>query len=324
MSIRSQIRSWVRESDYRRYIVYLGFLLVLAFFATFGGNFLTSSNLATIGRQTAPISIMAVGTAYVLSAREIDLSIGAVVAVGALLSARTLESTGSIGLATLAGIGGGGLFGLFNGLVTVKGRIPSFLVTLGSLSIAAGLARLIAPLSGIPIRDDRFLFLFGSGHVGILSMLVVWTIVVAGIGHLIYHHTRYGRHVMATGGNVAAAQSVGINTDRIKISVLTLSGMSAGLAGMLYTGRLHIARYTHGGEGDLLSVIAAVVIGGTSLFGGRGSIIGAIAGSLILGMVNNGLVLMGLEVPVQQMVRGGIIIVAVLVSLRESREVRGD
>jgi ribose transport system permease protein len=300
--------------------VYLGFIAILVFFAITLSDrgFLTSGNLMNIIRQTTPISIMAIGMAFALSAGEIDLSVGAVVALAALVTGIVLREANMV-LAIPAGLGVGLGVGLVNGFITVKVRIPSFLVTLGSLSIVTGLARTITDLQAVPIQDQPYNYVFGSGSFGDVSILFLWTAGAALIGHAVYRHTRFGRHVLATGGNRSAADSVGIRTGRIKISVLVITAMTAAVAGMLYAGRLHGARYTLG-ETDLLTVIAAVVIGGTSLFGGRGSIIGAVIGSIIMGMVNNGLILMGLDVAEQMMARGVIIILAVALSLREARE----
>lgn len=307
--------------DVRDYIVYLGFLLILAFFAVVlrDTGFLTFDNFMNIMRQTAPIAVMAVGMAFVLSAGEIDLSIGSVVALAALAAALTVRQTGSVVLAVAAGFGVGLVIGLFNGLATVLLRIPSFLVTLGTLSIAAGLARAITTLDAVPITNQTFNFWLGSGDVGPVSILLVWTGAVVGVGHFLYRNTKFGLRVLATGGNADAALSVGIKTARVKVVTLVISGVLASFAGMLYAGRLHGARYTLG-EADLLTVIAATVVGGTSLFGGRGSIIGALFGALIMGTLNNGLVIMGLSVSEQMMARGIIIIVAVALSLREPRE----
>lgn len=305
----------------REYIVYVGFVLILVFFAVVlrDTGFLTVSNFMNITRQTAPIAVMAVGMAFVLSTGEIDLSVGSVVALSALVAAITLRSTDNVVLVVAAALGVGFAVGLFNGLATVVLRIPSFLVTLGTLSIAAGLARAITSLDAIPITNQTFNFWLGSGEFGPVSMLLVWTVVVVVVGHLLYRNTRFGRRVLATGGDPDAALSVGINTARVKATVLVMSSVLASLAGMLYAGRLHGARYTLG-EADELTVIAATVVGGTSLFGGRGSIIGALVGALIIGMLNNGLVIMGLSISEQMMARGAIIIVAVALSLRESRE----
>lgn len=314
------LRARLRRVEWRHYVVYLGFIAILVFFSIVvgGRGFLTFSNLMNIVRQTAPISVMAVGMAFALSSGEIDLSIGSTVALSALVTAIVLRDA-NMAVAIAAGLGVGLAVGLFNGLITVKVRIPSFLVTLGSLSIVAGLARTITDLQAVPVQNQTFTDAFGSATYGPFSILFVWTLGALAVGHAVYRHTRFGRHVLATGGNRSAADSVGINTGRIKVAVLMISATTAALAGMLYAGRLHGARYTLG-EADLLTVIAAVVIGGTSLFGGRGSIIGAVIGSIIMGMVNNGLILMGLQVAEQMMARGIIIILAVALSLREARE----
>jgi ribose transport system permease protein len=304
--------------SWRNYVVYLGFLVVFAFFAVvLGRDFVTVSNLLNIIQTSAPISVMAVGTAFVLSAGEIDLSIGAIVALAALVTARLLELTNPL-FAVLGGLAVGLGFGAFNGIITVKVRIPSFLVTLGTLSIVAGLARIITDLQSVPVLEGRYLAVFGSGSIGAISSLVIWTIVVLLVGHLVYRHTAFGQHVLATGGNRKAAESVGINTDRVKVAVLMISGLTAALAGLLYSGWLQGARYSLG-EADLLTVIAAVVVGGTSLFGGKGSIVGAVVGSLLMGMLGNGLILMGLDVSQQMVARGVIIILAVALSLSERR-----
>ena len=139
------------------------------------------------------------------------------------------------------------------------------------------------------------------------------------LGQLVLRKTSFGRYVLATGGNKVSAVYSGINTNRVKMAVLILNGLFASLAGILYAGRLHGARYSLG-DSDLLLVIAAVIIGGTSLFGGKGTVVGAIIGSLIMGMINNGLVLMGLNVSLQMIFRGVIIIASVSLSLREAKE----
>ncbi len=318
LGLRGRTDAW--SFDVRDYVVYIGFLVILAFFAFVlrDTGFLTVANFMTIIRQTAPITVMAVGMVFVLSAGEIDLSIGAVVALSALTAALMLQSTDSVWLAVAASLGVGLAVGLVNGLVTVVARIPSFLVTLGTLSIVEGLARVITSLDSVPVINPTFTNLFGSGQLGPLSILLLWSAGIVFVGHLLYRNTRFGRRVLSTGGNSQAAISVGIKTARVKVAVLMMSASCAALAGVLYAGRLHGARYTLG-EADLLTVLAAVVIGGTSLFGGKGSVVGALTGSIIMGMLGNGLVLMGLSVAEQMIARGIIIIVAVVLSLRETR-----
>ena len=309
-----------RKFNLNEYIVYLGFLVIFAFFSItlFNRGFLTGTNLMNITQQTTMISVMAIGMTFVLSAGEIDLSIGSVVAISAMISALLLRYS-NVFVAVLAGLATGALVGFINGIFVTRVRIPSFIVTLGMSAIASGFARLITNLESIPVDNDAFNFIFGSGDVGPIPVLFIWTIVLAAIGQTVLRKTAFGRFTLATGSNKVSAIYSGINTNRIKMAVLILNGVLASLAGILYTGRLHGARYSLG-DSDLLFVIAAVIIGGTSLFGGKGTVIGAIIGSLLMGMINNGLVLMGLNVSLQMIFRGVIIIASVSLSLREAKQ----
>jgi ribose transport system permease protein len=189
-------------------------------------------------------------------------------------------------------------------------------VTLGMLGIASGLAMWITSSAPKPILDQTYNDIFGSAEIFGLPILVLWTLVAVVIGHVILRKRPFGRYVLATGGNEEAARFSGIPTRRIVFTVMVASAVVAGIAGMLYAGRLQSGRFSWG-QGDELSVIAAVVLGGTSLFGGRGTVIGALAGSLLIGMINNGMLILGLEYSQQQIVRGTIIILAVAVAGRD-------
>lgn len=308
-----------RSIDYRNYVVYAGFLLILLVLsvALRDDGFFTQQNLTNILLQTAPITVMAVGTVFVLSTGEIDLSIGSVVALSSLVAATQLRDNGlAAGIA--AGLATGILVGLVNGLLVTKLRLPSFLVTLGMMGLVIGLAQRLTGLQAVPSTDELFNGLFGSGTLAGISTLILWSLAAVGLGHYVYRHTRTGAHVLAVGDNPRASRVSGINVDRIKVGALVASGLCAAIAGMLYTGRLHGATYTLG-SADLLTVIAAVVVGGTRLSGGRGTIVGALIGSLILGLLNNGLILAGLSVSEQQIARGLIILVAVALTLREDK-----
>lgn len=309
----------LRRTNASSYFVYVAFVLIFAAMAItlHGDGFLQRQNLINIALQTAPITVMAVGTVFVLSTGEIDLSIGAAVALSALISASELRDHGIV-VGIVAGVATGVVIGLINGFLVTKLRLPSFLVTLGMMGLVAGLAQRITLLQAVPTTNVYFNGLFGSGSLAGISTLVIWSGLAVILGHWIYRHTRIGAHLLASGDNVRAARVSGIRVDRIKIGVFIGSGLCAAVAGMLYTGRLHGATYTLGSS-DLLTVIAAVVVGGTRLFGGRGSIVGALAGSLILGMLNNGLILAGLSDPEQQIARGLIILIAVALTLREDK-----
>jgi ribose transport system permease protein len=300
-------------------VIYIGFVLVFAFFAITlrDRGFLGSDNLFAIVRQTAPVLIMALGMTYVISTADIDLSIGSNVGLTALVTAMMLRDHGLV-VSVVAGLAVGAGIGLVNGLLTTKMRLPSFLVTLGMMSVVAGVTQRLTNLIAVPIVNTNFNSWFGSGSWGPIPGLLIWAVVGVAVGHLFYKRTRFGQHVLATGGNREAASSVGINTDRIRIAVFVISGVAAAVAGMLYAGYLHSAQYSLGTT-DLLTAIAATVIGGTSLFGGRGSIVGAAIGALLMGVLNNGLVLMGLSVAEQTTIRGLLIICAVALSMRERR-----
>ena len=311
------MRSFLIKLDVQKYVVYLGFLAIFLFFAAtlHDDGFLSTRNLSNIVLQTAPATIMAIGLVFALSAGEIDISFGSIVAVAALAAAVAMRSQPAL-VGVLAGMGVGIAIGAVNGVLVAYLKLPSFLVTLATLGLFAGVARSMTNLQSVPVVNDFFTGFFGSGAVGGVPSLIIWTIAAAAIGHVIYRETRFGAHVIATGDDSQAAQVSGIRVPHIRFLVLTICGGCAGLAGLLYAGRLQAAKYTLG-ESDLMTVIAAVIVGGTALNGGKGSIIGACVGSLLMGMLNNGLILMGLSVSGQMIVRGLIILFAVAVSLRE-------
>lgn len=309
----------IRVKNIKNYIVYISFACIFVFFAITLANrgFLTGSNLMNIARQTAMISVMAVGMTFVLSAGEIDLSIGSIVALASLTTALGLRNWGLVP-GIVIGLLTGLVFGAINGLFVAKIGVPSFLVTLGMTGIITGLARWITNLQSIPIVNDTYNFIFGSGDIGPVSILFIWTVVLLVIGQLGLKKTKFGWSTLAVGGNKVSANYSGISVNGIKMKVMMLNGVLAALAGMLYAGRLHGARYTLG-ETDLMTVIAAVIIGGTSMAGGKGSVIGSVVGSIIMGMINNGLILMGLSVDQQMIFRGIIIIVAVSLTMGEKQ-----
>jgi ribose transport system permease protein len=307
----------LRKTNPSRYVIYVGFLVIFAVFAIIlrDEGFLTTFNLFNIVQQSAPITVMAVGMVFVLTSGEIDLSIGSIVAVSALLAAVVLRDwPWPFGIA--AGLAAGAAIGALNGALVAYGRLPSFLVTLATMGVFAGVARRMTALQSVPIENDAFNGLLGSGSLFGIPSLILWTIAAVCIGYFFFRQTRYGAHIHATGDSARAARATGIKVLRVRFSVLVLSGMLAAFAGVLYAGRLHGARYTLG-ETDLLTVIAAVIVGGTRLNGGYGSIVGALIGSLLMSMLNNGLILMGYQPSDQMIARGLIILIAVALTLRE-------
>lgn len=305
-------------ANWRQNIIYIGFVVIFLVFALTLNDkgFLNPNNLLNIVRQTAMIAVMAVAMTFVLSAGEIDLSVGAVAGLATVTVAMAIAVAGPVG-GILAGLATGLAVGMFNGWLTTKIGIPSFLTTLAMMGIAKGVAMWISDTAAVPILSPTYSWIFGGGSVGPIPVLMFWMALIAGVGHIALRRSGFGRRVLATGGGETAARYSGIDTASIKFRVLVLSSCAAALAGMLYAGRLQSGRFQLG-EGDELSVIAAAVLGGTSLFGGKGTVIGTIVGALMIGLINNGLILMGLEFSQQLIARGGIIILAVALSQKRA------
>ena len=301
-------------TNWRQNIIYIGFVGIFIFFAITLGHkgFLDTNNLLNIVRQTAPIAIMAVAMTYVLAAGEIDLSIGAVAGLASVAAAMAMD-VGGVPLGILAGVATGLIVGVINGVISTRIGIPTFLTTLAMMGVAKGTSMWVSGTKAVPILSDGYNWFFGGGYVGPLPVLLFWMVIAAAIGHIVLRRTTFGRWVLATGGSETAARYSGVNTRNIKFKVLIISSFAAAIAGMLYAGRFQTGRFQLG-EGDELSVIAAAVLGGTSLFGGKGTVIGSIMGALMIGLINNGLILAGLEFSQQLIARGAIIILAVAIS----------
>ncbi|WP_407267823.1 ABC transporter permease [Radiobacillus sp. PE A8.2] len=298
--------------DWRDFIVYLAFVTVFLFFAITIGDqgFLTISNISNIIRATTMITIMATAMTFVIASGEIDLSIGATVAFAALCTSLAMQAgLGLIG-GIVSGLLAGVLIGSINGFLTTIVAIPSFLVTLGMMQLVRGVAMWMTDTSPVPVNNENFLKIFGTDSIGPIPTLVIWSVSVLFIGHILLKKTSFGRKILATGGNSISASYSGVNTKKVKFYALIISGIGAAIAGMLYSGAMQSARYTFG-QADELTVIAAVILGGTNLYGGRGSVAGTIAGSLLIGTINNGLIIIGLSVSQQMVISGAIIILAV-------------
>jgi len=304
--------------DWRQNIIYIGFIAIFLIFALTLNDrgFLNPNNLLNIVRQTAMIAVMAIAMTFVLSSGEIDLSVGAVAGLASVTVALAVSFAGPFA-GILAGLATGIAIGVFNGWLTTKIGIPSFLTTLAMMGIAKGLAMWVSGTAAVPILSQSYAWWFGGGSIGPIPVLLFWILILGAVGHLVLKRTGFGRRVLATGGGEQAASYSGINTAKIKFRVLVISSTAAALAGMFYAGRLQSGRFQLG-EGDELSVIAAAVLGGTSLFGGKGTVIGTLVGAMMIGLINNGLILIGLEFSQQLIARGGIIILAVALSQKRA------
>jgi len=295
----------------------LAYAAVAIFFTVAAGNFLTTENLTIIAQQTAAVSVAAFAMTMVILMGGIDLSVGSILALSSVIVGVLLRDGTPIVLAVAAAIAAGALVGVFNGLVTVRWTLQPFLVTLGMLSIARGLAELIANGETIPILRDPFLNLF-AGTVGGIPVAAFWTLGILAVAHLILRHTVFGRRIYAIGGNEQAAIQAGVRVKRVKVIVYVFSGAAAALAGLITSARLS-SGLPGGGVGFELDAIAAVVLGGTGFRGEGGSVVGTLFGALTIGTVSNGLTLMNVDPYVQKAVTGAIIIGAVVLGSTRMR-----
>jgi ribose/xylose/arabinose/galactoside ABC-type transport system permease subunit len=295
----------------RPYALYFAFAILLVVFSFASPWFLSIDNFLNIGRQTALVSIIAIGMTFVIIARQIDLSVGSTLALSGMSAALAMANAGDNWIiGALAGLGTGALVGAINGVIITRLNIPSFLVTLGSLSAARGLALLVTTTKPVIITNDSFIAIFGEGDIFGVPVPIIWTLLAVIAGILLLHYSVFGRQVYAAGGNPTAALYSGINIKRVTTLAFVLTGMLAGLAALVLSARSHAAR-PDVVQGLELDVIASVTLGGCSLFGGRGFVLGTLLGSLIIGTLNNGLVLLGVSSSLQLVIKGAIIVAAV-------------
>ncbi len=291
--------------------------------STFGGpgvfesTFLNWSNLSQVVRALSFIAIMAVGQALVIIAGGIDLSVGSLLGMSGVVSAVLLNDGFSVPAATALGLLSGLASGFVNGLLVTEAKLPPFIATLGMMSIARGLA--FGLTGGETIRDLPESFLaMGQHEIFNVPIPIIIMAVFAVVTGYFLKLTRWGRYIYAIGGNEEAAVYSGVKVGTMKIVVYSLSGLSAGIAGVLFTSRFGVGQST-AGLGYELDVIAAAVIGGISLSGGRGTVLGAIIGSLLMGILRNGLVLLNVSAYWQQVAIGLVIVLAVILDRKTKR-----
>jgi ribose transport system permease protein len=282
--------------------------------------FLTANNLASVARQTAVFNTMALGMTIVIISGGIDLSVGSILGLSGLIGTMALERGYPIVISMLIGVGAGTLCGLFNGLMVTRLRIPPFVVTLGTLGIFRGLALIFS--NGLPVHriPPGFSFL-GEGNIAGVPF-VLWMLVICAVAvHVVLEHTRLGRYAFAIGSNRIASIYAGIPVNFHVTAVYAIGGALTGLAGMIEASRLMTGQPT-AGQGYELQAIAAVVIGGGSLNGGEGSVVGTLIGAFIMGLLSNGADLLNISNYWQQVIIGSVIILAVtLDEVRKRRAV---
>lgn len=302
----------------------LPFLTLIALFITLSiasPNFLTATNLSSVVRQTAVINIMALGMTLIIVSGGIDLSVGSILAMGGLLGTMAMEHKLSIPTGMAIGIAVGMLCGLANGAMITSLRINPFIVTLGTMGIYRGLALIIS--NGLPVHEipQRFSYLGEGTLLGV--PFVLWILLLCAVlMHVILEHTRLGRYAFAIGSNPDAAFYAGVPVAFHTISVYGIAGLLTGLAGMIEASRLMTGQPT-GGQGYELQAIAAVVIGGGSLRGGEGSVLGTLIGAFIMGLLSNGSDLLGTNPYWQQVIIGSVIILAVAFDELRKRRMTG-
>jgi inositol transport system permease protein len=305
--------------------ILLGLVLVLSIATP---SFLQPQNLINVVRQISVIGLLAIGVTVVIISTGIDLSLGSVLALASVVAASVAQSPDwarpmypglqlPVLVAFGAGLAVGALCGLINGALIAGFRIPPFIATLGMMTAARGVALIYSngrPISGL---KEEFNFIGQGSILGIPVPIIILAIVAVG-AHLMLHNTRFGRHVYAVGGNEQAARVSGLNLTRIKILIYVFAGLLAGLGGLVLSARIGSGQPTLG-QGAELDAIAAAVIGGTSFAGGIGTIWGTLVGALIIGVINNGLDLLNVSPFSQQVVKGVIIVIAIIIDERKNR-----
>jgi len=297
----------------RRGTSVLFLLAVILICSLLSPAFFTTQNAINVARQISVVTILAFGQTMLIIAGQIDLSVGAVAGMAGVFSCIFYLNVPSLVLALLFGVLLGGLFGIFNGLVITRFKAPPFIVTLAMQTVATGIILLYTGGQNVyNIGDFR---LWGQGSIGILPVPVLIMLVVLVIVYLILHHMKFGRYLYAIGGNEKAAEASGIQVGRTKFIAYVMSGMLAGLAGVLLMSRLN-SGMPSAGTGYETDAIMAAVIGGTSFTGGVGTAFGTLIGSMIIGILNNILNLMGVQSYVQQISKGLLIVIAVVIDIK--------
>lgn len=293
-------------------------VLILIGFTISSEYFFTSRNLKNLGAQSSIVMALALGQFLVILIRGIDISVGAVMGFSAVTAAVVVGGGGNGLLFVAVALLAGAAVGLVNGLVIVKGKLPQpFIITLATLGVAAGLAQLFTDGTAVVGLPD-VVGTFGAGSVGPIPTPVV---IVALLGLALFYattQTRWGRWLYALGGNPEGAKRMGLPVDRLTIAAFTISGLTAGVAGLIAAGRTDTATPL-AGTGSELDAIIAVVVGGASLFGGRGTILNVVVGALILGSIRNGLDLMNVSPYMQQVAVGVIVVLALELDVVRSR-----
>ncbi|HBI6910534.1 ABC transporter permease subunit [Clostridium perfringens] len=305
------------KANISKYKSLIGLVLLCIVITIVTPNFLSVSNITNVFTQVSVNAIIAIGMTFVILTGGIDLSVGSTLAISGAVGASIVKSTRNVFLAIIVAAVIGIAVGLINGLLVSKGKLQAFIVTLATMTIFRGATLVFTDGTPISKLPEAFVKI-GNGKLGFMPIPVIITIIIAIIAVYALSQTRFGRYLYALGGNEDASRLSGINTDKIKTLVYVVSGFASAIAGVIITSRIGSAS-PNAGTGFELDAIAAVVIGGTSLAGGEGTITGTLIGALIIGVLNNGLNLMNVSPFYQSIVKGLVILIAVLLD-KKSRK----
>ncbi len=288
----------------------IGLLLLIIVLSVSAENFLTVDNLFNVLRQVSINALIAFGMTFVILTGGIDLSVGSILALSSAVSAGMMAGGTDTWLAVIVGLLAGIVMGAVNGLLVAQGRLAPFIVTLATMTVFRGVTLVYTDGKPVTGLNEDFAFM-GKGYFLQIPMPIIWMVLAFAVLYIILKHTTFGRRVYAVGSNEEATWLSGISTSKVKVLVYSISGLLAAVSGLILTSRLNSAQPTAGGAYEL-DAIAAVVLGGTSLSGGKGRIVGTLIGAVIIGVLSNGLNLLNVSSFYQQVVKGAVILIAVL------------
>jgi len=317
VSTKSLTKRQIVDEIFVKWGIYIALLLLVILMALIAPNFFSIKNGLNIAQAVSINAVIASGMTVVILTAGIDLSVGSIVAASGVATVLLLNGGVPTVIAALVAILVGALIGLINGAIIAYLALPAFIVTLGALTYTRGIAY---SMHGGPVQiaGESGIESIGNGSIGGIPMPVFIMIFVYWFFWFLLERTKFGRHVYAVGGNPQAARLSGIDVKKVLMSVYVISGVTAGLAGLMFASRVRSGQVT-AGVGYELDAITAVILGGTSLFGGRGRIFGTLIGALLIGVLSNGLVLLGVPIYTQLMIKGGVIILAVAIDTLRSK-----
>jgi L-arabinose transport system permease protein len=288
-------------------------ILVVIFGSLRGDVFFSSRNLLNIGLGITILGVLAMSQTVVIVAGGLDIAVGAIVGLTTVSTAMAIQATGSPAAGIVAGLVLGGLAGLVNGIIITYGRVNAVIATLGTMAIFRGIAFIMSDGQSIAIFSDTFRFI-GIGRILSLPLLIWILLLTAIVFHLFLARSIVGRNIYALGGNPVVARFSGININRYRVGIYIMSGVAAGLAGILLAARTGSGQPVSGSQGLELEAITAAVLGGCALQGGKGTIVGALLGVAIIGVLNNGMILTSVPTFYQLLAKGSLLILAVVIA----------